>query len=606
MNPSVLIEKWKKEGDIMASKKELRALITLAGKIDPSLQAAMMKASKMNINMAQQSKKSAGAMSGVWNIAKGVFAGNLLTRGLAMTINGIKAVGSQGIQLASDLTEVQNVVDTTFGGSSNQIDDWSKKALNAFGLSELQAKKFNGTMGAMLKSSGISSQYLVKMSEGVTGLTGDFASFYNLDQEEAFDKIRAGLSGETEPLRQLGINMSVANLEAFALSKGITTSYQGMDQASQTLLRYNYLMSVSKDAQGDFAKTLDTSYANQKRLFTTNLSQKMAGLWNKSLPMLTKGFSLLNKSLSGINVDALGNTLSDKLGVAFNLIMQYGPMVVDNIKKIPPIISEVYDKVKWVADLLINNWPAIEPIVWGITGAILAYKGAMLGLVIQQKAGMIINALSKGWAMATFALQAYQNGARLATVAQMLFNGTLLANPITWVVVGIGALIAAGVLLYKNWDTVSAFLSKSWDVIKYAFSSSVNWVVNKLNWLIEKMNLVPGINIPLIPTMQTGESLKGYATGGFSNKPAIFGEAGLEAAIPIKYRNPRSISILNQTAKAIGADGSGSRPPISLTFNFNGPVNNKEEVTSAVKEAKEYILDVLEEYFGGEGRPSFG
>ena len=88
------------------------------------------------------------------------------------------------------------------------------------------------------------------MSTSMAGLAGDMASFYNLDYDTAFEKLRSGISGETEPLKQLGINMSVANLEAYALARGITTSYNKMTQAQQATLRYNYLMSVTADAGG--------------------------------------------------------------------------------------------------------------------------------------------------------------------------------------------------------------------------------------------------------------------------------------------------------------------------------------------------------------------
>jgi len=87
------------------------------------------------------------------------------------------------------------------------------------------------------------------MSIEVAKLTADMASFYNLDHDEAFTKIQAGLSGETEPLKRLGINMNVANMEAYAMSQGINKAWKEMNQAEQTLLRYNYLLSVTSDSQ---------------------------------------------------------------------------------------------------------------------------------------------------------------------------------------------------------------------------------------------------------------------------------------------------------------------------------------------------------------------
>lgn len=110
------------------------------------------------------------------------------------------AVGGYGIKLASDLTEVQNVVDTVFGDGAEKVNAWSKAAKGAFGMSELQAKKYNGALGAVLKSSGITTDKTYELSTGLTGLIGDFASFYNLEHEETFNKIKAGITGETEPL----------------------------------------------------------------------------------------------------------------------------------------------------------------------------------------------------------------------------------------------------------------------------------------------------------------------------------------------------------------------------------------------------------------------
>lgn len=179
--------------------------------------------------------------------------------------------GKQAIQAASDLQEVQNVVDVTFGEQgAAAIEAWSKKAGKQFGLTETQAKKFTSTLGAMMKSAGMTGDEIVGMSTDMAGLTADMASFYNLDFETAFQKIRSGISGETEPLKQLGINMSVANLEAFALQKGLGKTFSEMTQGEQVMLRYQYLMQATADAQGDFSRTSD-GYANSTRRLETAL-----------------------------------------------------------------------------------------------------------------------------------------------------------------------------------------------------------------------------------------------------------------------------------------------------------------------------------------------
>ena len=202
----------------------------------------------------------------------------------AAMAGGAVAFGVKSIGLASDLNEVQNVVDTTFGKGASTIEDFASKAGESFGLSELAAKQYTSTIGAMLKSMGLAEEDTLDMSIALAGLAGDMASFYNLDPSDAFEKLRSGISGETEPLKQLGINMSVANLEAFALSQGITATYDSMTQAEQATLRYQYIMQATADAQGDFSKTSD-SLANQQRILQMEVETLSADLGNALLPV---------------------------------------------------------------------------------------------------------------------------------------------------------------------------------------------------------------------------------------------------------------------------------------------------------------------------------
>lgn len=237
------------------------------------------------------------------NMVTAAFGKIAKVAGAAFAVGKLVSFGKASIALASDLQEVQNVVDVVFGQSASQIDSFAKSAITSYGLSELSAKRYSSTMGAMLKSMGLSGDAVLNMSQSITALTGDMASFYNLDSETAFQKIRAGISGETEPLKQLGINMSQANLEAFALSQGITKSMQSMTQSEQALLRYNYLLSVTSDAQGDFARTSD-SWANQTRILTEQLNSLKATLGSAFLAMLTPVVRLLNTFIAKLQTAA--------------------------------------------------------------------------------------------------------------------------------------------------------------------------------------------------------------------------------------------------------------------------------------------------------------
>lgn len=233
----------------------------------------------------------------IGDIASGQFIANMAVNGINSIIDGITGSIDESIGLASDLVETQNVVDVTFEDSASTINKWAQEALNAYGITETKAKQYSSTLGAMLKSMGIADDQVLQMSMDMAGLAADMASFYNLDHDTAFEKIRSGISGETEPLKALGLNLSVANLNAFALEKGMTKTFDKMTQAEQATLRYQYLLEATKDAQGDFARTGD-SFSNEMRKLQTNLDRIKTEFGKGLLGVVTPAISLLNNVLS--------------------------------------------------------------------------------------------------------------------------------------------------------------------------------------------------------------------------------------------------------------------------------------------------------------------
>lgn len=317
-----------------------------------------------------------------------------------------------GIDYASDLAEVQNVVDVTFGSATEAINSWSKECLAAYGMNEVSAKRYAGTIGAMLKSSGLAGDAIVDMSKDMVGLAGDMASFYNLDLETAFEKIRSGISGETEPLKQLGINMSVANLEAYALSQGITTAYNEMSQAEQVMLRYNYLMSTTADAQGDFARTQD-SYANQTRLLSESWLEFTGVMAEQLLPVLTTIVSWLNNIVAFLTENA-------------------------------DMVSAVLVGLATTVGILAVAWVVHAAAQW------------------------------------------------LAVAANQALIVSLLSNPILWIAIIIGVLVAAmyrwiqSIGGVKNaWEICKLALIVGWNAVKLAFFTGVYWVID----LVDKLKL---------------------------------------------------------------------------------------------------------------------
>jgi hypothetical protein len=136
----------------------------------------------------------------IGDIASGQFLANMAVNGINSIIDGVTGSIDESIGLASDLVETQNVVDVTFEDSASTINKWAQEALNAYGITETKAKQYSSTLGAMLKSMGIADDQVLQMSMDMAGLAADMASFYNLDHDTAFEKIRSGISGETEPL----------------------------------------------------------------------------------------------------------------------------------------------------------------------------------------------------------------------------------------------------------------------------------------------------------------------------------------------------------------------------------------------------------------------
>ena len=261
--------------------------------------------------IANNIKKVVSVVGGAVNNIKSKF--NILNSTLAsgLSLAALVAVSKKCLELSSDLAEVQNVVETTFGKSSNIINEFAESALKNFGLTELQAKKYVSTLGAIAKASGESDEATLQMSTNLTKLTADVASFFNYDYDTAFNKIRSGLTGETEPLKDLGVVMTVANLEQYRLAQGIQTSYSAMSSAEQMALRYNYIMQALTDTQGDFNKT-QASWANQLRILQGQAQQLGAILGNLLQKVLYPVLSVVN-AIFGKAV-AMGNVLAKAFG----------------------------------------------------------------------------------------------------------------------------------------------------------------------------------------------------------------------------------------------------------------------------------------------------
>ena len=234
-------------------------------------------------------------MSGITSLAKK--AGAALAG--AFAVKKVVDFGKKCLELGSDLQEVQNVVDVTFPHMTAQVDKFAKSAAQSFGLSETMAKRYTGTFGAMAKAFGFTESAAYEMSATLTGLAGDVASFYNLSQDEAYTKLKSVFTGETETLKDLGVVMTQAALDQYALANGYGKTTAAMTEQEKVALRYAFVQQQLSAAQGDFARTSD-SWANQTRVMALQLQSIMATIGQGLINLFTPVIKIVNVVLGKI------------------------------------------------------------------------------------------------------------------------------------------------------------------------------------------------------------------------------------------------------------------------------------------------------------------
>ena len=252
-----------------------------------------------------------------------------------LLLRRILQVLSKPIEIASSLTEIQNVVDHTFGDMQYKLRDFAKDSIENFGLSELSAKRFASRFQAMGMAMGItgsqvsaagenierlgrkiegSHNSMADMSIELTKLTGDLASFFDEDQAVVAEKLNSVFTGMARPLRAYGIDLTQATLQEWALKNGIDADVASMSQAEKTMLRYQYVMANTQHAAEDFKRTADT-WANQIRQLKQNfevLAATMGGAIVNALKPVVRALNAAIKAVTGF-----AKVISDALGFIF-------------------------------------------------------------------------------------------------------------------------------------------------------------------------------------------------------------------------------------------------------------------------------------------------
>lgn len=305
------------------------------------------------------------------------------------------AAGAAAVKFASDYNESLNKVDVAFGTSAGSVRDFAKTSLESFGIAEGTALDMAATFGDMATALGLPVDKAGKMSQSLVGLAGDLASFKNISIDIANTALSGIFTGETESLKKLGIVMTEANLQAFALSQGISKQVNSMSQAEKVGLRYNYILSVTKNAQGDFERT-GGGAANQMRIFQESLKQVGQQLGAVILPAFTQLITFVNgaiKSFSGLS-DGTKTTIVAIAGIAAAI----GPVltVLGSLLTLVPNTISKFNSLKdafsgITAVLAANPFTAIAVALAAIVATVVIANSRFTELTNSQKEFESIN-----------------------------------------------------------------------------------------------------------------------------------------------------------------------------------------------------------------------
>lgn len=214
---------------------------------------------------------------------------------VALTTFGITAA-TFSVNAASNLTEQVNKATVVFRGSERGIIAWAGTLAESFGVSQRMALEAAGVFGNMLVPMGFARSKAAGMSKSLVQLAGDMASFNNADPSEVMEAMRAGLSGETEPLRKYGVFLSDAVIQQEAMRLGMKKVGGSLTAAQKAQASYNIMVRQTKDAHGDFARSSGTSLANQLRILKATTENLAAAMGAKLLPFalrVVRGITLM-------------------------------------------------------------------------------------------------------------------------------------------------------------------------------------------------------------------------------------------------------------------------------------------------------------------------
>lgn len=434
---------------------------------------------------------------------------------VAITFRKIGHFIAQTVTESNKYQEDLNLFTVALGQYAAEAQNYAEKVSDVMGIDPAQWLRNQGVFNTLLTGFGDTAERAQLMSQNLTQLGYDISSFFNISIEDAMQKLQSGISGELEPLRRLGYDLSQARLEQTALNLGIKESVANMTQAEKAELRYYAIMTQVTTAQGDMARTLEAP-ANQLRILQAQLTQAARAIGNIFIPALNAilpyaiavvqvireianalanlaGFKLTDVDYSGVNSAAVGagslaNNLDDAAGAAKKL-KQY-TAGFDELNVFAPntgsgsgagaggaggfdfdlptydfLGDAVQTRIGEIKKMIEDTLAEITTIVSGFmlaVGAILVVTGVNIPLGVGLMAagavglaatvGLNWTAMSSELASTLALITGVVGGFLLALGAIMAFSGANLPLGIALMALGGASLVSAAVINWHNSD----------------------------------------------------------------------------------------------------------------------------------------------------------
>lgn len=478
-----------------------------------------------------------------------VKAGKTLTTKVTAPIGAAYTLAAK---LGSDYEENLNKIDVAFGKSSDEVTAWANNAREQFGLSKVQATGAVSAFGALGKGIGLSEKDAASMSTTLAGLSADLGSYFNTSTDESAKALEGIFTGESEALKKFGVVMTDTNLKKFAEDQGLV--YSELSQTEKTMLRYQYVLAKTGDAQGDFARTNDGT-ANSTKIFQAAIQDLGTAIGTQLLPIITPIIQKIADFIS--KIADLPEPVQKVITVVGLVIAVLGPLLL--------VIGSIASAIGSIMSLA----PVIMGAIGGVASTLLPIIGIIAGVVA---AGVL---LYKNWdKIKEFAIKIKDKVVAawdelkmrvlktiLDTKIQIQYTWNNIKTTITNIVTGIKTAITNAFTSAKNtvsniFNTIRTIAVGAWTGIKYAIThpidaavSAVRIAISKIKGFFSNLSLkLPHIKLPhfkltgklsIAPPSVPKLSIDWYKNGGIFTNPTIFGgvgvgEAGAEAVLPLK------------------------------------------------------------------------